>query len=75
MFSSHRRLHEPAGLNSVIRSIDADDKIVKTRNTIQESLSKLYRNTENKIHKFILLKTISHKESVTHKPVVHVQYM
>jgi arginase family enzyme len=48
-----------AGFNSNIRSSDANDKTVKTMDTIQESLSKLCMNSENKIHKFIFLKTIS----------------
>jgi len=57
--SSHRGLSELAGFNSNIRSSNADDKTVKTMDTIQESLSKLCKNSENKIHKFIFLKTIS----------------
>jgi len=59
MSSSYRRLPELAGFNSNIRLSDPDDKTVKTMDTIQESLSKLCMNRENKIRKFIFLKRIS----------------
>jgi hypothetical protein len=66
MSSLYRRLYELAGFNSVIRSIYADCKIVKTMDTIKEPLSKLYKNNVNKIHKFIFFKTISqHREILT----------